>query len=449
MPQSTRAMLFQKGSIVVSITLGLLIFSLSVVKPKFYSSDDHEVYIQTLALAEHGSISLDYFRRDLPPERTLEGTHGLYSKYGIGYPLVATPFLIILKKFGLQKIAGNVKNYKVPCFLFFILSIYCFSEILKLLQYKQKTVQNKSWRRFLIFSYACGTFATYYSVSWPANSFEMSLILIAIWAWLKCESIQMSTSWKWAALCGFTLGWAGVSRGLPFLLAPFFSFTWLRTLYKEFRHSHQLNRHALLKLACFCAPLAICLIFTLWINWYKTGHIGTTYHSTEGFSTPFWIGLTGSLLWPGKAFFFYAPLCLLGVISLPSFIRKYNQVGFLFSGIILFYLISISTWWAWMSGPDVGQRFWLPLVPIFILILVDLSNKWLKTLAFGLTAVGLVLQIFMYFMSPGETWANLVREFPYAETNEQVSNTSGRDLLRAAYQTYFNGAFYRNYKKLP
>lgn len=102
-------------------------------------------------------------------------------------------------------------------------------------------------------------------------------------------------------------------------------------------------------------------------NPFSTGYgeIRTTGQSDGAFSTPLWWGMFLSLLTPGKSFFVYAPICLLGLFGWfrlsPA---RSRALPLLILGVSLPPVLVYGMWFSPMGGTAIGSRLHVILVGI-------------------------------------------------------------------------------------
>ena len=95
-------------------------------------------------------------------------------------------------------------------------------------------------------------------------------------------------------------------------------------------------RYAIELFLCLIPAFLVFVSIQLWHNEIRYGHMLEFGYSVLwdqlGFSNPLLTGLWGLFLSPGKSFFLYSPVTILGVLSLPGFFRRKRNEAFLFIG---------------------------------------------------------------------------------------------------------------------
>jgi len=121
------------------------------------------------------------------------------------------------------------------------------------------------------------------------------------------------------------------------------------------------------------------------------------YH-TSNWQAPFFPGLYGLTLSPGKGLLWYAPPILLGLIGFRSFARRSPHEALLCGGVFVGYLLLHSSYTYWEGGWCWGPRLILPVLPFAILpagsLLMRRDQKRRSELGLALIlALGFLVQI--------------------------------------------------------
>jgi hypothetical protein len=175
----------------------------------------------------------------------------------------------------------------------------------------------------------------------------------------------------WIAGAGFPLAFAVIARPPDVLIAlPLGAYV--------LRHY---PRQAWGFLLCGLPPV----LFQLWYNaTYFDNPLRTQFPLLGGelWGSPFWEGLAGILLSPGRGLFVYSPVFLL---SLPGIILAWRRnadplLRYLSVGAVL-TVILYSKWAMWWGGHAYGPRLLADLTPILVLFLYPLAGFLHRSLA--------------------------------------------------------------------
>ena len=120
------------------------------------------------------------------------------------------------------------------------------------------------------------------------------------------------------------------------------------------------------------------------------------------FHTPFYIGLTGFLLSPGKSVFLYCPLLILAIYGMRKLWKADRGLGTLSCGLPLVYLLFYMRYTQWEGGFCPGPRYLLPAVIVSSLgaapiVLMRLAR--LKQALLALAIIGFAVQVVSYSTS--------------------------------------------------
>jgi len=424
------------------IFLGFFFYLLAIIfaKDGFYSSDVMELYAQSAVLHEHHTVHLDSYKHFLPEERTKYGVNGhMFSKYSIGYPLLSAAYMGALKLIKANRLLTHKHNFFIPNVFFFILSAYLF-----FLMVKKLNPEDREMSFIVGVAYLLSTSLTFYSVGWPANSFEAILLVFALYAFHRFM-IDPSRRGKFLIFCGMAVGYAGLSRLFPFLAIPGFLLA-LMVLYYEDGLKGKLYLQTITKKSIyFLIPCIAAVLLNYLVNYVKSGYWHTTYGLDENFRVPFYVGFLGVMFWPAKSFIIFAPITLLSIFGFYSLYKRSKTLFVLCTYISLLYIIMMSKWWAWMSGPEIGPRFWLPAIPFLILPIVFLRRKSFKIIAVFLVGFGVFVQGLQYQGDPASTWWRLIQEFPGYESTQDVQKVIHTDFTRVLKTTFIDLNYFRHY----
>lgn len=294
-----------------------------------------------------------------------------YYKYGLGQSLVEGPFLLLHQL--LFEWSKPDLDYSVSELLFVLLCPSLISALGCVLIYSLAGLLKFSTRTSLGLAlvYGLGTMAWPYSKSLLSETTLNVAILGGVYAAISyCET----ASRRWLVLSGMFLGFSFITKSVSAVVIPLV-IAYLLARVPTRRTAGDL-------IGCFGIPL----LFFFGIQGY---HNDIRYDSVLefgygfgwdhlGFSTPLSVGLWGLLLSPGKSFFLYSPVALLGLFSFPRFLEGRRKEGLLFLGIVLVFVLLHARWWAWSGDRAWGPRFLLPITPYFVLFLGVLIDTWRK-----------------------------------------------------------------------
>lgn len=331
----------------------------------------------------------------------VKGKDGLYYfKYGLGQSLVELPFLALHSLvfprpsqggMGLLPTNGFLQSEMLTVFLCpSILS--AFGCVLVYLFALRLNISRKS-AVLVSLTYGLATMIWPYAKSLMA---ETTLNVAVLGGLFSGVSYKATARRYWLLVAGACLGFAFITKAVSVLVIPIlvtYLLVRVRPVKKVF-----LETAVLMGL-----PLAVFAAFQLWHNELRYGNIWEFGYSFGwdrlGFSTPLAVGLWGLLLSPGKSFFLYSPVALLGIVTFKDLFRKNRAEALLFLGVGLVILVSHARWWAWSGDWAWGPRFLLMNVPYVILPLGYVFDAWgrrrklYRKLLVGLVAVSVAVQL--------------------------------------------------------
>jgi hypothetical protein len=122
----------------------------------------------------------------------------------------------------------------------------------------------------------------------------------------------------------------------------------------------------------------------------------------NSFHTPFYVGLEGFLLSPGKSIFIFMPLLILAIIGAGRLWVRERAVATISIGLPILYLLFYMGYTQWEGGFCPGPRYLLPFLLITCLAigpLVDGGERRFRSWLLVLAAVGFAVQVITYSTS--------------------------------------------------
>lgn len=384
-------------------TLRLYVFFflafLSVSSGIIASSDGVTIFNVTQALIEDGGIAVK-------GDNVAAGVDGrLYSRYGIGLSLATVPFYLLgkvvaafapihLTPFVLKGVASltNAAIGALVCILLFLTAVR--------FGYSQKVALQ------LTIAFAFSTFfIVYVTKSFLTQPLESLCILGAIYHLVSFRQDGKSSR----------LFYAGIFGGIGILTKWFFVINLpILAAYPLISSSRRGRRPQ--NLILFAAPAAGAFAVGLWYNFLRFGSIWQTgYFGITSFSTPLLVGLYGLLLSSGKSLVLYAPVTLLGLLSLKSFVKHRQHETWLFLGLFLINLLAVAKYRDWGGDGAWGPRYLTLVLPCLILPIGALFERGTRAAKRGFVALillGILVHVGGVSVYYG-TYFRIIGEFPY------------------------------------
>jgi hypothetical protein len=154
---------------------------------------------------------------------------------------------------------------------------------------------------------------------------------------------------------------------------------------------------------------ALIVVFAgLFLAAYNQIRFGSPFdfgYGEETFSTPFFTGLYGILLSPGRSLFLYSPVLVLAIPGAVMLRRIDRSLLYACLSTIPIYMVSVALWHAWDGGWSWGSRLLTPIVPLLgVLIAPVIDRAWANrnlALLVGLLAfIGVSIQLIALARDP-------------------------------------------------
>lgn len=375
-----------------------LVAFLSVSSGVIASSDGVTVFNVTEALVERGEIAVK-------GDNVAEGVAGrLYSRYGIGLSLAAIPFYLLGKAmtiFSPAHLDALVLKGAVSLTNAAIGALACMLLFLAALRFGY----SQGVAFLLTVAFAFSTFFIVYATkSFLTQPLETVSMLGSIYYLVgsRNDGIRRRPFY------------AGLFAGVGILTKWFFAINLpILTAYLVIT---SVRGRRVRNLVLFSIPVGMAFAFGLGYNEIRFGSVWQTgYAGNLSFSTPLFVGLYGLLLSSGKSLFLYAPVALLGVVSLRPFSRDRQCEMWLLIGLFLINVLAVSKFYDWSGEGAWGPRYLTLVVPCLILpigSLIEGGSKTIKRGFIGLMLVGVLVQFGGLSVYYG-TYYRTIGEFPY------------------------------------
>lgn len=449
-----------------AVAVLFLLPSFMLIRDVPASEDELEVFLQFKSLYHHQTLYLDAYAQESPTwgaldyedvlpiaRRRIGPTGHHYSLYGVGYAGVVAAATALADALTFGAFDAEAQLFKwLNAGVFFLTGWLMWWLLCRL-------GSGRVWSGVIVVGYLFSTYATYAAAWWSSNLFVASLIFaayvcLAIATGRLSPAVRRPPRPSFLVLCGALLGLAGLARGFAFLVAPAYALAlWASFVLLEREDGGpRQSWGALLTVPLrqwadslrLLAPIAICAALYVAVLFAKLGDFQGTYaEAGVGFTTPFWTGFLGSLLWPAKSFLFLTPISVIAAAGLWRLLRLDGIMGGLACFTIGLYVIAHSQWWAWASGPGIGQRFWLPAVPLLVFPLALLRGRIVRAVVISLIAFGAFTQWSIHPWFPRQLYRSVHHRFPHSEGNAEVASAIQHELGTVVRTTFWDMALLR------
>jgi len=344
---------------------GLLVFLLALVLYLATTggsmATDIMSYEVTKNIVEHGSVAMSYNVHNMDAHRGADGRY--YSPYGIGHPIYAVPFYLAGRV--IEQVTGlGVGKPEAIRKAFFVLGNAVAAALTVWLTFLFALQLGGTSRAAAATALTLG-FAT---LLWPYARMGFNAPLSALTVLWGTYSVWVGTrggrpAMLWLSGVGFAcalfvrheLVLATVPAGLWMLL-----------------ESRGRLQEALRKTVPVAIPVAGAILLTLYYNQVRFGNPWDTGYLRDGTATfgPMWIGLLGFVASPGRSLFLFAPVTLLGLLTLAGMWRRDPATTVLFSGNIAVLAVFYASQLYWDADRSYGPRYLVVILPFLCLPLV-------------------------------------------------------------------------------
>lgn len=392
--------------------------------------DAEGYYVITKAMVEEHTVAIE-------PDLTKAIVRGVepvrngktYLPYGIGYPLLLSPFYLAGKVVGevVVSFAPSLERFDrffpragTSTALALITALTAVAVLYLLMEF--------GWS--LRVAAAGGLLFGLATYAWPyakIGFYEPFLTLCQALALLWAVVYARTGNWRWLLGAWFVVGWGMATKPSLLLLAPVLVGYVVWAAWRGFETPKERAgatdtgglRRVVTALVASGIGLAPWVVLMFWYNHLRTGAV-TNPGYLSGNYTPFLAGwhfvqaMVGNLFSPGRSFFVYSPIAILFLAGIPWYWR--NRRPELVAMVALFVLnfgfFALRENWATIR--PWGPRYLEPLTPLFVLMAMPgIAALWSKVawrrVVYGLVALSVVVQL-LAIAVPYGNWLDRVRE---------------------------------------
>ncbi|MFN8511399.1 MAG: hypothetical protein U0841_02135 [Chloroflexia bacterium] len=387
-----------------------------------YAVDEETLFRATESVVERGTLAL-------PPDAwglvTSEQRTGgaLYSQYEPGQSLAAIPFYLLGKA-----LAPRFPTFATPTIIRFAVSLFgaFVAAATVALLYRVGLALGYRERTTLAGAAIYGLATT----AWPYARTFYAEPLTALCLLATLHAIRRGTERSGAH--GW-LAWGGAVAGLSLfvkphaaLVLPFLGLYLLGRVAGSPPWSVATLRRVLLPALVWGVAAIVGTVPLLIGNAIMYGGPFTTGYSAgrlEGLAYPFFKGLYGLLLSPGKGVAWYSPPLVLALLAAWPFFRRRRAEALACLGITLVHLAFYSRLTLWNGDWAWGPRYLLVILPFMylpILAFLDAARgwHWRTALATAVVVIGVGVQLLGVLVNP--VW-------PRAQVYDLVVDNADRD----------------------
>lgn len=412
-----------------SVWVALLAFFIYTLS---YSGVIHSIdEVATVGVTEsflHGTLDVNrmaWEQRRSPPQNAVGNGENLYSKKGLGSPLLILPFFYAGKK---TAAVGAVQLAFVSTALVTAAILFIFHRLVLSLGY--------SGRVAVLGALALG-FGT---LLWPYATMMFSEplaalgLVLALWG---TAAYEQTNAKRWLMVCSSGLAILILSRSANGVLTLPFG------LWMAWRLGQVLwgKRPWLGAAVAFAVPVGAAVAVVCLYNYVRFGsYFSFPLAGGEAFTTPLLTGLVGLLFSPGKGLLFYVPLSGLVIVS---YVVGWSQMkrpvfGMALAAVVI-TLLFYGRWYDWFGGKAWGPRFLVTVMPALVLLCLP-AMQWLTAKSGRRWVLGGWLALSVLAQLPG-----VLINFEYQETLDGKAGATLQGLIWdwrwSPLLTYWNKVF--------
>ena len=408
----------------------------------YQGGDSFFMHLVAKQISQKGKLGFD--RKQLPENIDAhedvwgKGPNGqYYFKWGLGQSLVEVPFYMLHSLIWKPVTSRNITENRVSSALFtelmtvflcpsLISSIGCVLVFL----FGLRLGFSRQVSLLLSLIYGIGTMV------WPYSKLLMSEVTLNVALLAGTYGVFSYVSdlkGRWLALSAVCLGFAFMTKVTSVVTIP------VVVGYVLFSVR---SRKAVYDFIIFFLPLFLASIgIVLWYNLIRYGDFWQFGYNqgmdSLGFRTPLYVGLWGLLLSPGKSYFLYTPISILGLSSAWAFFKKRRPEALMFLGICLTFTLLHALWWSWAGDWAWGPRFLLVITPYMILPAGFFFETWRRQKSLKKVIVILLLVFSISIQVLGVS----IHPFSFIESRTRIVNQIV-DIRSLTYRsTYSESAF--------
>lgn len=371
-----------------------LVFQVLITSGHIYSFDEEVTFRTALSIVERGATAIEHTESNhFYCKQSPDGNY--YSKFGIGFSLFLVPFIILGKVIAL---ATGWSGERYTMLMYFIATqanavvIAATVAVFYLLTH----LTTGRHRLSVVIATALG-FATFL-MPYGRTLFNDPLVLFNLTAILYMyHRYSNEAKTGFLAVAGICTGFMFATRFEYLVIVPGILSLFALRIYK--------TNLPLKRIVALLVPVIIVAALLGLYNFSRFGSFHDTgifdQDPSDRFSTPILTGLFGMFCSPGKGIFFYAPVLLLSLAGLKTFIRKRGGEGWILLLLILAPIIIVhGLWHSWMGGWSWGPRRLIGVLALTLLPAIDylavVSGKRLmfaRRIFIFLFGLGLLVQI--------------------------------------------------------
>jgi hypothetical protein len=280
-----------------------------------------------------------------------------YTKAGLGLPIAELPFVAI--GLLLSTLAGLPEAQTLARVLSLLNPLVSASAAMVVYGLCQTVGCSPLTALSAAIAYAFGTLAWVYAGVDGTEPLQAWCLALSLLLLIRYRSERHAWLLSGSSVA---LAYAIVTKPANGVLVPAFGLYAL----SAWRVQHRSLKETVPVMMRFASPLAICVLFLAWLNWFRFGSVLETGYEPHAFMNHFVDGIYGLIFSFNKGIVFYAPLLVLAPVGLWIMRRSQRGEAALIAGAALTYVSLFAKFYNWGGGWSWGPRYLMPIVPLLM-----------------------------------------------------------------------------------
>jgi len=380
-----------------------------------YSVDGETYYAGTRALLNGTTVITPTADIDAVVILVEHKNGGLTTAAPVGALVLFAPFYVVGRVLSLP-FSGTAQEELLRLLFFSANSVFTALTAALLVPLCRRLGARVATSVLLAFIFALGTWAWAHAktdFTEPGTAMMLTTTMLAAVRWWRRPSLSA------AALVGFLIGCAALTRSSVLLFIPIFllaglaarPMTSLPVRTKEF--------------LAFCAGGLLPGIAFVLNAYLRFGSPLDNGYPPLNYATPFYEGVFGQFLSPGKGIFWYAPITIVALFAVRQAYLAQRRYMLTLGLLLAVHLAVYGRFEIWSGENAYGPRYMVPMLPLFIAVLapvIDSGRQWTRS-AMVAGAVG--------FIVPGLLGSSMYFNAVYFHTQSETTRNLQLDTLEA------------------
>jgi Dolichyl-phosphate-mannose-protein mannosyltransferase len=281
-----------------------------------------------------------------------------YAKAGLGLPIAELPF--VATGLLISKLAGLPEAHTLASVLSLLNPLVSASTAIVVYELCQTVGCSPVAALLTAIAYAFATFAWVYAGVDGTEPLQALCLAVSLLLLIRYRSERHARLLSGSSVA---LACAIVTKPANAVLVPALGLYALSAV-----RARRLSwRETVPVLMRFAVPLALCVLFLSWLNWFRFGSVLETGYEPHAFMNRFLGGIYGLVFSFNKGILFYAPPLVLAPVGLWIMRRSQRGEAMLIALASVTYICLFAKFYNWGGGWSWGPRYLMPIVPLLMM----------------------------------------------------------------------------------